>query len=72
MLTGDIDAPFTQLALEHFTLPFEARIGLALHSEPSRRRKWIDAWATIVIAEPASNAPGLHVEMAFGPPRCEL
>ena len=67
MLTGDIDAPFTQLALEHFTLPFEARIGLAVHSEPPRRRERIDAWATIIIAQPASDALGLHVKAAFGP-----
>jgi hypothetical protein len=68
VLTRDVDTPLAQLALEHFALPFEARVRLAVHSELTRWRERIDTWATIVIAEPASNALGLHVKTAFGPP----
>ena len=61
-------ASLAQLALDHLTVHFEARIGLVVHSERPRRRERIDPWATIVIAQPASNALSFHVKTAFGPP----
>ena len=66
-LTGDVNASLTQLALDFFTLPFEARIGLAVHSVRPQRLKRIDTWATIIIAQPASNALGFHVKAAPAP-----
>jgi hypothetical protein len=67
VFTGDVNAPLTQLALQHFTLHFEAGVGVTVHSKPPRRER-IDASTTIIVPEPASDALGLHIETAFGPP----
>ncbi len=57
-----------QLALDHFTLELEAFVCLAVHSVPPPRGKRVDTWAAMIIAHLPSDALGLLVETALGPP----